>query len=467
MRNGLAALLTALVILAAGVWVVRTGDVRLLVQKPDVLLITVDTLRADHLGAYGYPRATSPNLDRLAAAGVRFDRAIAAASRTAPSHASIMTSLFTREHSIGHVNGATMLVDETTLASLFRRAGFSTAAFIGNAVIRARTGLDIGFEVYDDDLPQPEKNRPLYFERIAEATTRRVLEWLARAGDRPVFLWVHYQDPHGPYTPPERYRGLLPVTAPEDEPELRQLKGNTGFRGIPSYQFVNGLTRLSQYQTRYAGEIFYADESIGQLLQALDERAEQRSSVVLFTSDHGESFGENDRYLSHGRSTTPQEARVPFILRAPGIVPGARSDVVHHVDIMPTLLALADLPAPEEVSGIALGPYLQSGEPLPDRLVYCDIGASLSAYWDDHFMRVVGVKDAWRRGDRSTREEMMPIWETYRWKAEGTWTSTEIARDQMGEIRSYFRDAVQMVEAPRLEDLDIERLRALGYVSPE
>ena len=158
-------------------------------DAPNVLLVTIDTLRPDHLGAYGFPGESSPNLDALAARGVVFERAIAASARTAPSHASLFTSRWVRDHSIGYHNGSTRLGDEVTLAALLSEAGYDTAAFVGNSMLRRRVGLDRGFAVYDDTLPDAERNRPV-FERVAAKTTPRALEWLARPRRRPFFLWV-------------------------------------------------------------------------------------------------------------------------------------------------------------------------------------------------------------------------------------------------------------------------------------
>ncbi|MCP4906588.1 MAG: sulfatase-like hydrolase/transferase, partial [bacterium] len=139
-------------------------------SRPDVLLITIDTLRADYVHAYGFPLEITPSIDALAERGVLFENAIAAATLTAPAHASIMTSRYVREHSIGSRNGDTRLDELSTLAESFSEAGYATAAFVSNAVLRRRIGLDRGFDTYDDELPSREQNRGNYFERIAEET---------------------------------------------------------------------------------------------------------------------------------------------------------------------------------------------------------------------------------------------------------------------------------------------------------
>jgi arylsulfatase len=214
-RRGHAALLSALVLSNAGLGCFGSEG-----PEPNVLMITIDTLRADRLGAYGFRLATSPAIDRLAAQGVVFERAISGASFTSGSHASIMASRYTREHTIGYDNGGTRLEGITTLAEIFNDEGYQTAAFVGNILLDRISGLDRGFETYDDELPGVEVNRKLAFERIAEQTTDRALLWLKNRDSRPFFLWVHYQDPHGPYTPPPEYKGRFKPEFKSDESPL-------------------------------------------------------------------------------------------------------------------------------------------------------------------------------------------------------------------------------------------------------
>ena len=427
-------------------------------SSPDVLLITVDTLRADRLGVYGFALGASPNIDRLAAGGVVFERAVAAASSTAPSHASIMTSRYTRGHSVGHENGRTQLEGLVTLAELFREAGYHTAAFVGNVVLRRRTGFDRGFEVYDDDLPTPEPGRPEIFERLAEQTTERALAWLASARDAPVLLWVHYQDPHGPYTPPGRFRGSLPLVARTGEEPLPVLEELIGRDGIPSYQALPGLRLPSVYASRYAEEIAYADHFIGKLVEAF-EAGSERGAVTLLTADHGESLGEEGRYFLHGTSTTPDQAHVPLILRAPELDPGRHAGIVHHVDLLPTLLELAGLGIPEHLDGVPLGPVLRGSDLLPDRIVFCDDGSRLSAYAGQGFTRVSGVAGAWE-GEAASAH---PRWAAYRWNADGSWQPADEGELPVDRIRSYYEVAVPMVDAQAPGPGLRRMLRSLGY----
>jgi arylsulfatase A-like enzyme len=454
-----AGLLSALVLANAG-----SGCSEPERPRPNVLLITVDTLRADRLGVYGFNLETSPAIDRLAARGVVFERAIAGASFTSGSHASIMTSRYTREHTIGYMNGGTRLEGITTVAEIFNQEGYQTAAFVGNVMLDSRIGLDRGFEVYDDELPHAEQNRKVAFERIAEQTTQSVLLWLKNRDSRPFFLWVHYQDPHGPYTPPPEFRGRFRPEFKSDEKPLPILDTVTGFNGIPSYQELDGIRRPSVYETRYAEEIAYADHWIGELISQVDANPADAGTIVVFTADHGESLGEADRYFSHGSTTTPDQAHVPLILRAPGLPEGRRMETVHHVDVMPTLLDLAGFEVPADTSGIALGPIIRGDSPLPDRLVYCDEGSDLSAYGPGGFVRVGDILAAWNSGETNRLPMMAPRWAAYRWAPGEDWQAVdEIDTSSKTTIRSYFRQAIPMVETQEPSPLRVERLRALGY----
>ena len=443
-------------------WVAGCGDAPAPGGPADVLLITVDTLRADHLSSYGFPFETSPEIDALADEGVLFETPIAAAGRTIPSHVAIMTSRYTREHSVGYLNGGSRLTDASTLAERFRAAGYETAAFVGNVLFTRETGLERGFDVYDRDLDSSERNRPHVAERQAEGTSSRALAWLrARTprGDRPpLFLWVHYQDPHGPYAPPPDAEGRFDVPSGPDDRPLPFADDNEGI-GIPAYQAIPGLTRTNEYRSRYADEIFYADAWIGRLLRAFDERSDG-SGVVALTSDHGESFGENGRHFVHTYTTTPEIAHVPMILRAPSLAPDRRSEVVSHVDLLPTLLDLAGLPVPEDVSGVALGPVLRDGAAMPDRFVYCDNGTQVSAYKGDTFVLAVDAETAWDGGAEITR-----FWPS-RWQGDWrakTWKAIP-APPPLRDFKRYLAHAEPMDRLPPAEEEFVRQLRAMGYV---
>lgn len=433
-------------------------------ERPDVLLVIVDTLRADRLPAYGFGAGKTPTLSRLARDGVVFERALAASASTVPSHASLFTSRFVRQHAVGYSNGGTTLAGEATLAEQFRDGGYRTAGFISNVMLNRLMGLGRGFQVYDDRLPEAEVNRPEFFERAAPATTRRAIRWLERAGDEPVFLLVHYQDPHGPYTPPERVRKEITVPAAEDEPRLSVNLTQSGFGGLPAYQALEGLDRPSEYESRYVAEILYMDRWMGLLLDAFEKHRPTSDHVVLFTSDHGESMGEEGHWFAHGHTSMPDLARIPFVLRAPGVSPGRRSEPVSQVDILPTLVELAGLPVPEGVSGVALGPYLREARPVPDRPLYMDLGVETGVYDSNGMTRIqFRSLEAGEAGD--TTEANV---ERYVWTEDGGLEEVEYP----GTLSAVTTDYLTTVTPPRPFDHEpepdrVEQLRALGYIEPE
>lgn len=438
-------------------------------RRPDVVLVTIDTLRADLVGAYGAGSRATPEIDRLAGSGVVFERAIAAASRTVPSHASMMTSRNTRGHSVGFGNGDTTLQGIPTLAETFREAGYRTAGFVSNILLSRGTGLGAGFETFDDELTTPELNRPHVVERLAADTTDRALAWLDEDDSRPRFLWVHYQDPHGPYTPPPEH--LAPFDGPPP-PEERALEVGTSNRSrgvIPPYQELPETRHPSAYVSRYAGEIHYADDEIGRLVEHARARAGDRSLVVLITADHGESLGESGFYFMHTHTTTPDVAHVPLILQAEGIAPRRIDGTVGHVDVMPTLLELAGLEAPADAAGIALGPVARGEASLPERYLYCDIGTQLSAYDDEGFVRAGGLAGAWGTPGGIDAAAAGGSGQRYRWGPGGPWRAEGSPRAPLPDVVvDYARRAVAMTKLPPPEDALHEQLRALGYAdAPE
>ncbi|MDG2333109.1 MAG: sulfatase [Myxococcota bacterium] len=431
--------------------------------RPDVLLITIDTLRADYVHAYGFPLEITPSIDALAARGVLFENAIAAATLTAPAHASIMTSRYVREHSIGSRNGDTRLHGLSTLAETFSEAGYSTAAFISNAVLRRRIGLDRGFETYDDELPSRERNRGNYFERIAEETAGNALEWLAlRPAADPVFLWLHLQDPHGPYTPPAEWVGRVGDFPLSIRRPLGTLRANSGRAGIPLYQVLEDEIDPAFYAGRYAEEIQYADHWVGQVIAAVERHGEERGSVILLTADHGESLGESGWFFQHGQSTAPELARVPFVLAAPGLEAARIRGPVSHVDIAPTLIALAGLPELPGARGRALEEEIRNGEVAEDRLIFCDTDGESAAYSPGSWTRVGGSIASDRVGDvmQATRAESIRLTET------GKWRPSDLDSRALRGLEEYLEARTPLVAAGPMEPQHIDELRALGYLPP-
>lgn len=298
-----------------------------------LLLVTLDTVRADHLGSYGYAAAETPWLDRLAREGVRFEQASSTVPLTLPSHASLLSGLLPPHHGLRN-NGAGVFPEGTsTLATLLSGAGYRTGAFVGAFVLDRRFGLGRGFEVYDDEIPRdPAAGVVLEAERPGRDVVDRALAWLGQ-DQRPFFLWVHLYDAHAPYAPPSPWRERHP--------------------GRP-----------------YDGEISSVDEQVGRLLQELEKRGLAGRTAVAVVADHGEGLGEHGE-LTHGLLLYEPTLRVPFLLRSPDLPAGTVVRTpVSLVDLAPTLAGLVGKsltpPAGRLLDGRDLSPSLRKGEePVP------------------------------------------------------------------------------------------------------
>lgn len=308
-------------------------------SPPNVLLITVDTLRADHLGCYGYERARTPHTDRFADEGVRVERAIAPTPLTLPSHTSILTGLEPPAHSV-RGNGVFRVPDSVqTLAEVLKAEGYQTQAFVSSDVLHHRFNLDQGFDGYEDDLSGEEKDALTQMqERSGEQTMDRVLRWLDKrtepASASPFFLWVHLFDPHAPYEPPEADAKLA--------------------------------------ATPYDAEIASADRQVGRLVKALEPNGVLDDTILVFTSDHGENLGEHQE-ATHAMFIYEATQRVPLIFRYPRKLPAGRvfDGPARSVDIMPTILSLAGK-KPGETQGADLSEALAGGPPSASPVQYSE-----------------------------------------------------------------------------------------------
>jgi arylsulfatase A-like enzyme len=337
-------------------------------KRPNIILVTVDTLRADGPHCTGNPLPLSPAVDSLADRGIVFESCTAHASSTAPALASLMTSRYSSE--VGVMNNSHPLAQDCdTLALAMKRRGYRTAAFVSNFNLRERMGFHRGFDQYDARFPNREKNRSGHPERTAERTTAAALSWLDREGDSktPFFLWLHYQDPHGPYVPPEEFVPDAGNYADRTE-ELKILLNNWGGGGIPSYQVLGGRRDTAYYAARYDGEIAFFDSHFKDILEALDAKGLTGETAIIFTADHGESMGEHGYYYCHEQDLFAELIQVPLIVALPGGEPSMRKERVCHADILPTIAALGGsevFPAKDGGTPLYRGRNLL--EPLPPK----------------------------------------------------------------------------------------------------
>lgn len=299
---------------------VDRGDAR--AALGGVLVITLDTTRADRLTPYGYMSASMPHLERLARDGVVFDQAISVAPLTLPAHASLFTGHYPARHGVRHNASAALAETATTLAELLGGEGFRTAGFVGSVVLDRERGLAQGFHTYAgvrDGSPGSSSG-----QRRADEVVDDAIRWL-EAGDGRFFLWTHFYDPHRPYDPPAAVQSV-------SDP--------------------------------YVGEIVFVDSQIGRLMEALERLGVMRDTLVVVVGDHGESLGEHGE-RDHGVLLYESVLRVPLIIRAPAFRPARTPAVVRLVDVMPTILDLAGVPS-SSLDGISLTGLMADTRVDPD-----------------------------------------------------------------------------------------------------
>lgn len=287
----------------------------------NILLITLDTTRADRLGYSGYPRARTPNLDYLAREGACFYNAYSPVPLTLPSHCSIMTGTYPLFHQVRN-NGFYYLSPESiTLAEIMKENGFTTAAFVSSFTVDSRFGLDQGFDFYEDKFHEDEILKNFRSERRADQTFGCFLTWLDKNHRLPFFVWLHFYDPHLPYNPPSPFKEK--------------------FQKNP-----------------YDGEIAFVDFIIGKLIDSLKNKNLFENTLIVIAGDHGEALGER-REIDHGLFLYDNSLKVPLIFFCPRILPSKKIySRVRLIDIMPTLLDLMGITSPKQIQGISLKPYI-------------------------------------------------------------------------------------------------------------
>ena len=337
---------------------------------PNVILISVDTLRRDHLGCYGYARATSPNVDAFARDAMVFDNAYSHSPTTRPSVATMFTSYYPHECQVfGNSDNLPAILN--TAAGYLKAGGYRTLAVSSTFIIGVNSGFERDFDVFNNDLQELELVRRIP-ERIAEKTTDAAIDLLKANGKTKFFLWMHYQDPHGPYTPPAPYDTLfLDRTLPRKP--LPFNSSVSGWGGIPDYQRIDNENDYNFYVARYDGEIRYFDEHFGRLIQALKDMGLYNRSLIIFTADHGEGMGEHDYYFAHGENVYNSLLRIPLIVRYGNAKKGLREDYVGLVDVLPTILEAAAI----KPAGALHGYDLLSRD-LPAMEIYSEMATKYS-----------------------------------------------------------------------------------------
>jgi arylsulfatase A-like enzyme len=349
----------------------------------NVLLVTIDTLRADHMGAYGYGRNTSPRMDAIARAGTVFERAYTFWPKTRGSFVALLTgrppsrSGYSKTHPV-------LLDFNPTLASVLADAGYRTAAVVDNPNVAARLGYAKGFETYRETWE--ERSLGTEMERTRAITEDGIRFLNEAAPDRPFLLWLHYVNPHAPYTPPAPYDRAF-LEGSETGPRLPVVPGYHG--GIPKQWAVPGRDRLGDYVAQYDGEIAAVDQEVGRVWDALRASAAGARTVFVLTSDHGESLGEHGYFFDHGENLFDPSVEVPLLVVVPGGGADRRSAVLAStLDLVPTVLDAVKVSYPPDLAGHSLLPAIVGGEAPGRERLFAQNDRNLTAGWDARFKLV-------------------------------------------------------------------------------
>ena len=440
--------LIAVVILAAGfgllafaVWrfvgTEKGGGVRIGAPRSglNVLLITVDTTRADHIGCLGGDESVTPNIDRLAEQGVVFTQAMAVAPLTLPSHTSMLTGLYPPHHGIRNNGMFSLPGDVETLATEFRKKGYRTGAFVSASILAKKYGLDRDFEVYDDDLSRGRwAGGSMVPTRTGDVTVEAANEWLGKlGGDDRFFCWVHLYDPHQPYTPPPEFARRFP-----SDP--------------------------------YSAEIAFADAMIGRLLGELQKTGRLDRTLIAVVADHGEALGEH-REQTHGVLLHQATLHVPFVLAGPNVTPGLRVErPVSGADVAPTLARLAKVAPPnrKRLDGVDLVALLRKPrpEPIRERVLYAETflpkfqygWSPLRAVRRGPWELVMGTRPALYDLDRDPRELV-----------DLAKRDEAMTRDLARALAPFEAGGAGEESAAKiaLSPSEVEQLRSLGYLGSE
>jgi len=400
-------------------------------ERPNVLVITIDTLRADHLGCYGYGLARTPAIDKLAGESVRFIDAVSSAPITMPSHSSIFTGLFPPAHGVRD-NGAYALGENAvTLAERLHDAGYTTHAFVSALVLNRRYNLNQGFETYDDDL-WAEDDPKLFMirERQAPKTADRFLQWFGewdRTRTKPFFTWIHFFDPHQPYRP--------------------------------------SFTDASLNVTPYDAEIAGVDRQVGRIVETLRSKGLLDNTFLILTADHGESLGEHGE-KTHAIFVYDATVRVPLLIRYhKAFAPGVYSGPVRSVDIVPTVLGILGLPGGDKTDGHNLGAAIQGKEPAPPLPQYSE---SLLSEVGFGMAPLFSIRSGGYKFIRAPRPELYDLrndpHELHNLLPEQPRLAAKLDAELTQLVNGSSRHAVKAAANPMTRETE-ESLQALGYLA--
>lgn len=393
-----------------------------------IILVSIDTLRADHLPVYGYKGVSTPAIDALVADGVIFERAYSHSPQTLPSHTSIFSGRLPLEHGVRDNVGFTVKTGERLLPQILRGHRFVTAGFASAFVLRKASGINQGFDVYDSEMPPAAPDASMgMVQRDGAATLALAEKWLAGQKTRRLFLFVHFYEPHKPYRPPARY--------------------------------------ASRHASRYDGEIAYADELVGRLVRVLKDRDLYDAATIVLLSDHGEGLGDHGEQ-EHGVFLYEESIHVPLIIKLPGGRSARRrvSSLAQHIDIVPTLLDLLGLPPLSGIRGHSLRAVMAGrGEATSERAVYSE-----AMYPRYHFgwNELYALTDAGHRYIRAPRPELYDLQRDPNEKQNVHDSRARTAASMHAALETFI--AGRKVERPSIvSEEELEKFRALGYLGAQ
>ncbi|MBE3129441.1 MAG: sulfatase-like hydrolase/transferase [Acidobacteria bacterium] len=403
-------------------------------KRPNIILVTMDTTRADHLGCYGYQGVSTPNLDALAGRGVLFEQAATAAPLTLPAHSTIMTGMYPTYHGV-RVNGNTALSDEqTTLAEVLSAQGYQTGAFIGAFVLDGRWGMKQGFQHYDDqfDLKKYKHLDLGEVQRPGNEVMDAALAWLDGEKANPFFAWIHLYDPHVPYAPPEPYASEYARRGPAGP---------------------------------YDGEIAFMDEQIGRVTAWLEANGLTGKTIIVLVGDHGESLGSHGEG-THGYFVYDYALHVPFLAVTPfeGLRGKRVPSQVSTADVFPTILDLVNVPSPVKVQGRSLVPRMFKPERKDDVPAY---GESMAPNLQFGWSALHALRTAQYKYIEAPRAELYDLVRDPDEQMNLLPQSPDVARRMKSELDRLMTATSIGAPTPQAANLDketMERLSALGYV---
>ena len=413
--------IVAVVLLGAAVWFWWTSKSATRAEGP-IILISIDTLRADRLPAYGYQGTKTPHIDRLVRDAVLFENAYSHSPQTLPAHTSMLSGLLPFDHGVRDNIGFSVKSGQRFLQHVLKEAGYATAGFVSAYVLRQQTGFSQGFDHYDDELPAASPELPLgQVQRPGASTVAAAVRWIEQAPSEKLFAFVHIYEPHRPYDPPERFTAGSP----------------------------------------YDGEVNYSDEIVGQLLDSLRRNNLYDPATIVLLSDHGEGLGDHGED-EHGIFLYRETIRIPLVIKLAGSRGGNRrvSSPVQQIDLVPTILDLVGLDVPRNLRGRVLRPILDGTGPVARTGIYSE---SLSPRYHFGWSELYALTDDRYRFIRAPRNELYDV-------AKDPGERRSIASERP-EVHDAMRAALEhlianaAIDAPSaVSDSDRQKLAALGYV---